>query len=446
MQIAYLYAKTSVTHVKIYVAGGLEHMKFEFDIKPYQECMNVCVEYIKEEIHQDYFYLNRDFLIKKCFVDDDEYDLSNSAVLESLKTCGGYNVYKYTLPHVFKEIRIEYTGFLSGKTGAYPYVRESISPDFTFIRCETFCYPMFFSDEDDKSFFEFLSASANINITITVKNDFIAVANVKKISSNNENGISRYTFSAHKNNFAIAIAKYKVVNLSVGNFYLLNEIDSNQVKDVITSAHNFMNKYFGEREINTNVNFAAIPHNFGSFANPVTIFVDEVTFTSRENMAHIVHEFIHLGWNVQPDNLETQRIRFFDEAFTSYFQMRVMSYLLHENDLANELAKYVDMYKKQLAKYEYDENVPIIDFGKHEYGDLSYTIGAICLHKLSELVGIDVCDKATRVFLKKYINTPVNMNIFCDEYMKLCDMPELKEFFNDWIYSIKGPKLLLASL
>jgi len=416
-------------------------MKYNFHVNPHQGSMKICVEYKKGEIQQNYFYLNRDFVIDKCLVDGKEYEITNNIVLESLKTCDGYNANRYSLPQSFQEIRIEYTGYLTGKTGAFPYVRESISPEFTFIRFETFCIPMFFNDDANKSFYEFLSAQTNIDICLTVDEEFTAVANVKEIECHNEKGVRHYTFKAHENNFAIAIAKYEIKNLTVGNFYLLSEIDSNQVEETISMAHNFMNEHFGAREISANVKFAAIPHRFGSFANDIAIFVDESAFNSKESMGHIIHEFIHLGWNAQPDNTITQRIRFFDEAFTSYFEMRVMEHLLNEN----QLAKYVERYKQQLSDYQYDENVPIIDFGKHEYGGLSYTIGAICLYKISELVGIDVFDNATSKFLEMYKNKPVNMKIFCEEYASLCNMPELEDFFNNWIYGVNGPKSLLAS-
>ena len=264
------------------------------------------------------------------------------------------------------------------------------------------------------------------------------VSYVMGYAENGINGIRRYIFKAHKNDFAVAVAKYTVKTLSVGKFYLLGEINSSQVENTMTTAHSYMNEHYGVRDISSNVNYAAIPKWFGSFASPVTIFIETYSLGSIKNMNGIIHEFIHLGWNVPAESGETQRIRFFDEAFTCYFEMRVMEYLLKDYNPVN-----VDVYKNQLNRY--DGNVPIIDFGKHGYGDLSYTIGAICLYKLSEFVGIDVFEKATRTFLEKYKDTPVNMEIFCNEYIKLCDKPELEQFFKDWIYTTNGPKSLLES-
>lgn len=412
-------------------------MKIEFNIKPYQACMYIKTEYAKEEIHQDYFYLNRDFVINKCFADGEEYDITDNARLESLETFDGYEVNKYSLPQSFQSIKIEYTGYLTGETGCCPYVRETISPDFTLIRFETFCYPMFCKD-DIQNIIDFIASPADIDLTAVVPNEFIVASDADKIENYNADGMTSYVFKSKAFGFNMTAAKYMIKNLSVGKFYLLGEINGDQVEETMKSAYDYMNEHYGVRDISSDVNFVTIPNKLGSFAKPKTIFVDEITFESIENMAHIIHEFIHLGWNVPADN-ETQRIRFFCEAFTSYFQIRVMEYLLDD-----DLHTNIDGYKWQLDN-GFDGNIPIIDFGKYEYGDLSYTIGARCLYELSEFVGLDVFEKATTVFLEKYKNTPVNMEIFCDEYIKLCNNPGLEQFFNDWIYTTNGPKSLIAS-
>jgi len=410
-------------------------MKIEFNVKPYQGFMDIKVSYEKEKIHQDYFYLNRDFIINRFYIDGVKYDVIDNTELISLETFDGYKVNKYSLPQSFQKIIIEYTGKLTGETGCCPYVRETISPDFTLIRFETFCYPMFCKD-DIHSIIDFINSSADINLTAVVPSEFAIASDADEIENYSADGMTNYVFKSKTFGFNMAVAKYIIKNLSVGKFYLLGEIDINQVENIMKTAHDFMNANFGSREI-SGLNYIAIPDYLGGFAKPNALFVGTNTFDSIQSMNHIIHEFIHLGWNVPADN-ETRRIRFFDEAFTSYFEMRVMEYLLKDNYKLND---FINAYKNQINN-GFDDNIPIIDFGKHEYGDLSYTIGAICLYKLSDFVGLDVFEKATTIFLGKYKNTPVNMEIFCNEYIKLCNTPGLEQFFNDWIYTINGPKSL----
>jgi len=296
---------------------------------------------------------------------------------------------------------------------------------------------MFISE--DVTFRQFLGTRLRIDVTITMPDEFIAVACMPETVSYIENGVRTQVLWSDRHGIAIAIAKYTIKELSVGKFYLLGEIDSVNLEKTMITAHSFMNEHFGIRDINKKTNYASIPNKFGSFATYITVFVDEATFESVKTMSHIIHEFTHLGWNAKADD-ETQKIRFFDEAFSSYFEMRIMEHFTGEN---YKLVEFINRYKHQLNNYNSD--IPIIEFGNHGYGDLSYTIGAICLYKLSELVGIDIFEEATKLFLQKYKDTPVNMEIFCNEYIKLCNNPKLEQFFNDWIYTTTGTKSFLES-
>jgi len=405
-------------------------MKIDFNVKPYDSTMTVTVQYKKDDVNCNYFYLNRDFVVGNCYVDGTSYDIARNMELVRLDDFG-YDVNKYKLPD-FKSLTLEYTGFLSGKTGCCPYVREVISPEFTLIRWETFCYPIFY--DENISLFEFLTKENEIDISLEIPEKLIAVGDIfqKNEPVNGEsinNKTKKYFFKSQQNEFAIAISSFEIKQLSFGKFYLLGEIDTKTLENTIAKAHDFMNKNFGERDISSKINYVSIPDKFGSFARETAIFIEKGTFESVKKMNGIVHEFIHLGWNAQADNT-AQKIRFFDEAFTSYFEMRVMDFLMGEN---YKLAELTDRYKKHLEYY--DPNIPIIDFGSHGYGDLSYTIGAILLHELCKFVGVEIFQQATTTFLHKYKDTPVNIEVFCEEYIKLCKKPELNEFFHDWIYT-----------
>jgi len=412
-------------------------MELEFKISPYQESMDIIAVYEKEEVRHEYFFLNRDFIITNCLADGINYDLAKDMEVVSLDDFNGYEVCKYLLPQFSKLLILEYTGVLTGKTGCCPYVRETISPGFTFIRWETFCYPIFFNE--DFTLRQFLGTRLNIDITVIMPDEFLAVACAPEVSNQVEHGKRTQKFFSDRHGIAIAIAKYTVKEFSIGTFYLLGEIDSVQLEKTMIAAHNFMNEHFGIRDIRKRTNYAAIPNKLGSFATYITVFIDEVTFESVKTMNHILHEFVHLGWNVKADD-ETQSIRFFDEAFTSYFEMRLMEHLTKDN---YRLAENIASYRRQLNSF--DGNIPIIGFGKHRYGDLSYTIGAICLYELSELVGVEIFEEATKTFLQQYKDSLVNMEMFCNEYKRLCKHPELEQFLEDWIYSTKGPKSYIAS-
>lgn len=263
-------------------------MKIEFYVNPHQASMNVKVSYCKEEINQKHFYLNRDFVVNQCIVDGVEYDIYNYSQLTSLAYLNGYTVNKYLLPQYFSEIVIDYTGYLSGKTGCCPYVREKLSPEFSLIRWETFCYPIFFQD-DAKTLMEFLRFNTEVEIVVTVKNEFLVVSDGDFIENSHENDIDKYVFKSNSLNISIAIAKYIIKELTMGKFYLLGDIDTNQLENTLVTAHDFMNIHFGVRNISSNVIYVAIPQGFGSFALPKIVFIEESTFKSAKSMNEIIH-------------------------------------------------------------------------------------------------------------------------------------------------------------
>ena len=283
-----------------------------------------------------------------------------------------------------------------------------------------------------------MDAAVNMDITVTVPSDFTVASCAKDTEIITLEHETIFNFRAETFCFNLAIAKYLINMLPIGKFYLLGEINSKQVVEIMDTAHGFMNARFGHRDI-FGVKFISIPDKLGSFARQQALFVCTSAFESIKSMNQLIHEYIHLGWNVKADS-ESQRIRFFDEAFTSYFEMRVMEHITKENYRLSEL---INAYKNQMPHY--DTNIPIVDYGKHEYGDLSYTAGAICLYKLSEFVGTDVFDNATRAFLEKYRDKPVNMDIFCEEYIRLCNNANLKQFFMDWIYTTCGIKSFIKA-
>jgi hypothetical protein len=172
-----------------------------------------------------------------------------------------------------------------------------------------------------------------------------------------------------------------------------------------------------------------IPEGLGSFAVPEEhmTFIVGSSFNATFDMAGLVHEFIHTGWNAKVEDLDVLSCRFFDESFTVYFTYRVMADIWGENAAQHLLQRFTNTRGYDL--------VPVTDFGAKGYGDLGYTIGALCLYKLGKLTGEEAFDRATKQFLDKYRDVPVDFEKFCAEYQRLCPDADLEEFFQKWIYS-----------
>jgi len=259
-------------------------------------------------------------------------------------------------------------------------VREKIIPEFTLIRWETFPYP-FFCESNGDILHSYLSVFGNNKVTISVPFEYEVVATETLTNKINADGITQFIYlnsNSYINNFNCSIAKYKKIHTSVGVFYLLNDSLQSDVVNIMKEAHKYMNEHFGIRDVNSDTKYAAIPDGLGSFTSSKAgvVYIQESTFNSISNLNQIIHEFIHLGWNPKADE-SVKKNKFFDEAFTSYFEMRVMDYLMGESYMLNKL---IDSYKWQMSSGEY-QFVPINDFGKYKYGDLSYTsVQFLCMN------------------------------------------------------------------
>jgi len=403
-------------------------MKLIFEIFPKEGRMAVSAMYERKEIKKPYFYLNRDVVIESVLCDGVN-TIIKTEDMEHPYAWSGYIAKKLYVPTFANTFEISYSLSLSGQTGSYPYVREKITPEFTLIRYETFCYPLFYDNSH-----EFWNPShVDCAICLIIPNHLIWVSSEKQINVDELPGDRKQiTFISHEKAagvFSCAIAPYKRVDYIFGSIYFLPPgKEQAVVEEFITKAHEYMNKHFGYRQLPQSITFAAIPTGFGSFARPGAIFIQESTFDSISNMNQIIHEFIHLGWNAAPKTIAIQRSRFFDEAFTSYFEHRVMRHLLNDDSISARRTlpdKFPD--------------IPISKYGEHECGEYSYTIGAFMLEQLCALLGQAAFDAAISAFLEEHTceNAPADFEDFCNIFKLTCPQhkPALEHFFQSWLYN-----------
>jgi hypothetical protein len=393
--------------------------------------MTAQADYMKQDAKGGDFFLNRDFTVTRLLVDGKT--VCPADIREQVTIFDGYEVNIYHLP-VFEDcVHVEYRGILSGETGMAPYVRETISEDFTFLRWETFCYPVFAPVEN---LFGALGDTAKLTMSVKVPKDYLVQFSGGSTTEQETNGGIVYTASGNMPlaQYAAAIAGYQKIEYETGVYYFLPNTDtetiSKLIDPVMSRANAFMQEHFGEREFLQKLRVVEIPKGFGSFAVPEEhmTYMDGSAFSSVFEMRQLVHEFIHTGWNAKLPAGEVGRCRFFDESFTCYFTWRVMADLLGKNGAKPLLEQFTNTIG-------IDDPGPIKDWGLKDYGQLGYTIGALFLYKLSVLVGEEGFDRATAEFLAKYKDTPADFEKFCVEYKRLCPDVDLEVFFQKWIYS-----------
>lgn len=393
--------------------------------------------YTKRENLGTAFLLNRDFTVTKLISDGKEVGPQEKK--ESINFGEGYLANRYSFPPFEKNLYVAYTGYLSGESSMAGYARETISKDYTLLRMETFCYPIF--ADDFESSMAFFTEGLEAEITVNVPAPYIAATPFSLIRKTESNGRTSYLFDGDIASFNCAIAQFQTYQLPSGEYYFLPDNDVEEMANFITpimaEAQQFMSENFGEVDISSTMRYIVIPDSFGAYAPGGAVFIDESAFTSAYEMGQLIHEFIHLGWNAKTETHIVQRSRFFDEAFTSYFTARVLGHLIGEETYQSEIERCKKSISSMIGANK-KMLVPIIDYGKYEYGHLSYVVGPIFFDELSKLVGKDTSDAATKVFLEKYQDIPVDFDIMCSEYIELCNNPDLENFFQNWFYSTRA--------
>ncbi|MDR2570257.1 MAG: hypothetical protein LBD23_08165 [Oscillospiraceae bacterium] len=396
--------------------------------------MHVTAFYTYGTTDEAAFILNQGFEVLQIIADG---NLINVDKIKKARTFTeiDYTVNQYNLPDFQEYVLIEYIGILNATTEIAPYVRERITPDFTLLRWETFFHPLFSNADSLENLINDLERLYNMHITINIPQGYLAAFAHNLVIENvfSDNISFTATGALQYNQIAIAIAKYHFIEKETGYFYFFENPDIESVLSDIELTMNhtleFMTRHFGKVEFNHKLCVIEIMDGLGNFviSETGTVFTQSSSFSTIREMEQFVHEFIHIGWNPKIDNYMVQRSRFFDEAFTSYFTYRVMEDLLGEDEGALHLQSFRNTRGLPL--------IAIKDFGVYEYGDLSYTIGALFLYELSKFIGIDHFDAITTEFLETYKNTPVDFDLFHDFYVNRVSEPGVSALFDKWIFT-----------
>jgi hypothetical protein len=149
--------------------AGENKIVFQMDLA--NGTMNVTADYARNRVDGNDFFLNRDFTVTRLHVDGKNVNPADITEQVTLALFDNYAVNIYRLPVFENSVHVEYRGILSGKDGISPYMTETISPDFTFRRWETVCYPLFASAENFRAK---LTDDFALTMSVEVPKEYVA--------------------------------------------------------------------------------------------------------------------------------------------------------------------------------------------------------------------------------------------------------------------------------
>ena len=186
--------------------------------------MTVVAEYTRDGAAGPLFLLNRDFKITQILCDGEAVTVEKELFVGRTDHDEefAYEIGLYRLPPFERDVRVEYIGILDGTTGTAPYIRETISPEFTLLRVETFYHPLFLESEQG-DMFQHSFTPAHLRMTVHVPKDYTAAfPYVKSQEEATAKGTSfTASFDGLYSEIAVSVAKYQKVETELADFYFL---------------------------------------------------------------------------------------------------------------------------------------------------------------------------------------------------------------------------------
>jgi hypothetical protein len=335
-------------------------------------------------------------------------------------------------------LKIAYGGYLGGYTETgLSYVRDSINRDFSIIRPDCLAYPQVGVPSWSANRVAGLQAF-DYTVRVTVP-DSLTVANGGRLIERLA-GEQQVTY-VYKNilpawRIDVAIASYNLLeepSLGLRVFYFKG--DEAGARRVLEAMHNCLQlyaKWFGPLASRTDFTVIALPEGYGSQSDVTSILQTRDAFLNPEKLVQLYHELSHL-WNVK--SLDPLPSRFESEGLAMFLQ-----YLTREElegrtgDLEAAAGRTFEALKKRCRENPRLLEVPMIDYGREQLTDYSYTYGMLFFYVLSKVAGQEAMLQAVRSIYQSFYQTGATAKQFLEHLQTRLGL-NLETFYQSWVFS-----------
>ena len=284
-------------------------------------------------------------------------------------------------------ISLRYGGQLVGypETGML-YVRETLDPDFTILRSETFCYPHVVPPRGDAVDFVQRHDRFDQRLEISVPEGHVVVTGGRSTGIESRNDRRVYSFESYEaaSTIMAAVAPYRVVESSGHRIYHFAESGDGVEKLArkMDDALALYSAWFGPRRLKRGLVIAEIPRFFGSQAGPLIIQTSDA-FNDPSEYGQFYHELSHL-WNAPDVDAEPSR---WNEGLAIFLQALVEERLGNEGSLDDGMSRAVERLRRGLEEDDRVATIAMADYGREDMTDYSYATGALMFGLLHSVVG-----------------------------------------------------------
>ena len=339
-------------------------------------------------------------------------------------------------------LTIRYTGQLVG----YPevgmlYVRETLDPDFTILRYETFSYPQVSQPERDA-----VSAARRDDFEweteVTVPEGNLVVTGGRPSGTATKDGMTTYSFASYEPDgiLMIPIAPYQVATSGPHRvFHFAGSSEGVEIlKGNLERVMAIYTDWFGPPRLERGLTVAEIPSFFGSQAGPLILQTTEA-FNDPERYHEFYHELSHL-WN--PRDTDPQPCRW-NEGLATFLEGLVEDRIARPGFLHDHLSGIFTRLEASAEKNQKLRTVAPIDYGREDMTGFSYSVGALFFALVYEQVGEEALLAFLHDYSQKHRESGSSDQAFAEAI--ILALPETRNLVEDWFLTPDFAEAIVAT-
>lgn len=343
-------------------------------------------------------------------------------------------------------LEIGYGGPLAGYVEAMRYVKDKVDPAFTIVRMDPFAYP-----QPGVPSWAINRAGGlpeyDYRIRATVPETHVAANGGRLVERTAADGKATYVYESLRPvwRMDVAVAPYEILrddDRPLRVYHFRDDAEgAGRVMAAMKAAMDLFTGWFGPLPGDGDFAVIEVPEGYGSQADYTVVLQTRDAFLDPERLDQLYHEISHL-WSVRArDPLPS---RFESEGLAMFLQYLARERLEGRTDaVAAGLARVRESFRKSIARDARLAGIPMIDYGKAQTTDLSYTKGMIFFALLHRLMGEESFLGTLRSFVAAYRETGATAVQFMTHFAA-AGPAALRAVFEDWITGTSSSDLLLG--
>lgn len=332
------------------------------------------------------------------------------------------------------DLEVRYDGYLLGyaETGM-AYVRDHIDPSFTILRDDALAFPRIgYPSEAANRRAPF--PSYDYVGRITVPESLVVVNGGRLVERTVAAGWATYVYRSIKPSWRMdwAIGDYVVIQDGPIRVAHLRR-DSVGAHRIATNARRSLDLFttwFGVLTGDPSLTIVELEDGYGSQADVVTILQAAAAFRDSARDRELYHEVAHL-WNPPAKDLPSPR---WNEGLSSFLEYLALEQFTGQPVASARADQLLDWLRDIAPRREQLTRVPLIDYGKEQMTDFSYSEGALLFHLLYGVVGPERFRAIIGGFSHQYATSGASTGDLVRFASRTAHM-NLKPLFDDWVYT-----------